>query len=29
MGNYDTAISGLIEHKEDTKIHVTAEKKSS
>ena len=29
MGNYDTAISGLIEHKEDTKIHVTAEEKAS
>lgn len=29
MGNYDTAISGLIEHKEDTKIHVTAEEKTS
>lgn len=29
MRNYDTAISGLIEHKEDTKIHVTAEEKAS
>ena len=29
MENYDTAISGLIEHKEDTKIHVTAEEKAS
>lgn len=29
MANYDTAISGLIEHKEDTKIHVTAEEKAS
>lgn len=29
MGNYDTAISGLIEHKEDAKIHVTAEEKAS
>lgn len=29
MGNYNTAISGLIEHKEDTKIHVTAEEKAS
>lgn len=29
MGNYDTAISGLIEHKEDTKIHVTAKEKAS
>lgn len=29
MGNYDTAISGLIEHKEDTKIHVRAEEKAS
>lgn len=29
MGNYDTAISGLIEHKEDTKIHVTEEEKAS
>lgn len=29
MGNYDTAISGLIEHKEDTKIHVTSEEKAS
>lgn len=29
MANYDTAISGLIEHKEDTKIHVMAEEKAS
>lgn len=29
MGNYDTAISGLIEHKEDTKIHVTAAEKAA
>lgn len=29
MGNYDTAISGLIRHTEDTDIHTTAEEKES
>ncbi len=29
MGNYDTAISGLIEHTEDTDIHVSAELKAA
>lgn len=28
MGNYDTAISGLIDHTEDTDIHTTAEEKA-
>ena len=29
MGNYDTAISGLIEHTEDADIHVSAEEKAA
>lgn len=29
MGNYDTAISGLIEHTEDTNIHVSAADKAA
>ena len=28
MGNYDTAISGLISHTEDTDVHTTAEEKA-
>ena len=29
MGNYDTAISGLIEHTEDTDVHVSAALKAA
>ena len=29
MGNYDTAIAGLIDHTEDTDIHTTAEEKAA
>lgn len=29
MGNYDTAIAGLIQHTEDTTVHVTAEERAT